>query len=101
MDDLRWFRWEGATLYLNLHIQPGARSSQFVALHGARLKVKVNAPPVEGRANETLIAFLSQQFQCSQSSIVITKGAQGRIKTVCIAQPKVIPAELEILGLQR
>jgi uncharacterized protein (TIGR00251 family) len=101
MDDLRWYRWEGASLYLNLHLQPGAKQSQFVALHGERLKLKINAPPVDGRANAALISFLSLQFKCSQSSIRITKGTLGRAKTVCIAQPGTIPDELVKFGLLR
>lgn len=101
MDALRWFRWEGTSLHLHLHIQPGARVNQLVALHGDRLKIKINAPPIDGRANETLIEFLAEQFHCNHSSVTVTKGAQGRLKTVCIAQPRQIPSAFAALGLQR
>jgi len=96
---MSWFRWAGASLYLQLHIQPGARQNLIVGLHGDRLKVKINAPPVDGKANAELVEFLSQCFDTNKSSILVLQGALGRSKTVCIAQVSRIPPELQRFGL--
>ena len=96
---MSWFRWDNQVLQLQLHIQPGARQNLIVGLHGNRLKVKINAPPVDGKANAALIEFLSQCFGTSKAGVTLVQGAQGRSKIVCIAQVTHIPAELQALGL--
>lgn len=44
---------------LNIYLQPGAKQSQIVDRHDGYVKIKVKAPPIEGKANEALIDFLS------------------------------------------
>ncbi|MCC6346610.1 MAG: YggU family protein [Nitrospirales bacterium] len=51
-------------------------------MDGTVVKVKLTAPPVEGAANEQLIAFLAEEFGIKKSSIVILKGETSRRKTV-------------------
>jgi len=97
---MAWFQWNADALLLQLHIQPGARHNQVVALHGDRLKLKINAPPVDGRANEELIEYLSQCFDTSKSNVTLVRGVQGRSKTVCIAQVQSIPSEMQLFGLE-
>ena len=48
---------------LELYVQPGARKSEFAGEHGGRTKIRLAAPPVEGRANEALIEFLSERLK--------------------------------------
>jgi len=94
-----WFHWQGESLFLQMHVQPGARNNCFVGLHGDRLKVKINAPPVDGKANIALIDFLARCFETSKSAISVQQGALSRDKTLCIANVHRIPAELAALGL--
>src|SRR6185437_12849927 len=52
-----WYRSDdddGRRLILSLYIQPGAKRTEAVGLHGDALKIKLAAPPVEGAANDTL-----------------------------------------------
>lgn len=96
---MSWFRWDGQLLFLQLHIQPGARQNSFAGLHGDRLKVKIHAPPVDGKANAELIDFMSDCFETSKSAVSVVQGALGRDKTLCIANVRRIPDELSALGL--
>ncbi len=82
--DSTWYRHHAAAgrYTLSLHVQPGARRSQFVGLHGDALKLKIAAPAADNRANAELIAFLSEALQVAKSSISIRHGATGRRKTV-------------------
>ena len=60
----RWFRSDagGERLVLTLHVQPGAKRSEVAGPHGDALKIKLAAPPVEGVANATLLAFFAEIF---------------------------------------
>lgn len=49
-------------------------------LAGRVLKVKIAAPPVEGKANKAIIAFLAEQFGLPKSKVILLKGETGRIK---------------------
>ncbi|NLB99832.1 MAG: YggU family protein, partial [Pseudomonas formosensis] len=57
-----FYQWRGADLLLDCHLQPGARSIGFAGQHGERLKIRISAPPVDGKANEMLLAFLAKEF---------------------------------------
>ena len=46
-------------IMLTLHIQPGARKTEFAGQHGDALKIRLAAPPVDGKANAALIAFVA------------------------------------------
>jgi uncharacterized protein (TIGR00251 family) len=44
------------------------------------LKIKISAPPVDGKANEAIIEYLSEIFQIPKSKIILQKGSSGRFK---------------------
>ena len=71
-------------LQLKIYLQPGAKKSEIVGKHGDSIKIKVQSPPIDGKANEALINFLSEKLSISKSSISITAGLKSRFKTVCI-----------------
>lgn len=67
---------------LRLLIQPKASKSEIVGPHNGALKIRIQAPPIEGRANEALIEFLSDIFHLPKRSIELLRGETGRTKTV-------------------
>lgn len=71
-------------MILELHVQPGASRSEFAGEHGGRIKVRLAAPPVEGRANEALVEFLAAYFEVPRRNVRITAGLRSRRKRVVV-----------------
>jgi uncharacterized protein (TIGR00251 family) len=84
-----WHRFDADrnVLCIRLHVQPNARSTEIAGKHGERLKVRVAAPALQGRANTLLIEFLRKTMDVPASRVTITQGARGRAKTVEILAP--------------
>lgn len=91
-----FYTWQGDDLVLRCHLQPKASRSEFCGSHDERLKLRIAAPPVEGRANTELIAFLAKAFGVAQRAVSIESGSSGRRKTIRIAAPQTLPPELGI-----
>lgn len=68
------------SLALRLHVQPRAARTRLVGIHGDALKLAVTAPPVGGKANGEVIAFLASFFKVAKKEITITGGLQSREK---------------------
>ena len=68
-----------------LYCQPGARHTRCAGMHDGKPKIQLKAPPVDGEANEALIAFLSECCGVPKSAVEIEKGASGRTKRVEVA----------------
>ena len=73
-----------ALLHLTVHVQPGAKTTSCAGIHGDALKIRLHAPPVDGKANQALIAWLSKTLDCPQSAIELIRGQTNRRKTLCI-----------------
>ena len=69
---------------ITLHVQPGAKRTEIVGMHGNALKIRVQAPPVEGAANEALIAFLAKALAVRRGDVEIVSGTQSREKRVAV-----------------
>ena len=91
---MAWFRWDGEDLVLDCHLQPKASKDEFAGLHGERLKIRLTAPPVEGKANAHLLAFLGKAFGVAKSLVVLESGELNRQKRVRIRAPQKLPVEL-------
>jgi uncharacterized protein len=89
-----WYRRNGQTITLTLHVQPGAKRSEVAGLHGGALKIRLAAPPVEGRANEALLKFIAELFAVPLRQVELKQGAQSRRKVVAIIGSKVEPDNL-------
>jgi uncharacterized protein len=88
-------RWQGTQLILDLQVQPGAAHDEIVGAHGERLKVRITAPPVDGRANRHLLEFLAVAFGVPRSHVTLIRGTTGRAKTVAIEGPTRLPAQFD------
>jgi uncharacterized protein (TIGR00251 family) len=90
--DRAWCRTEGdGSLTLQLHAQPGAKRTGIAGMHGTgadqRLKLRLAAPAVDGKANAALRAFLAEAFGVALRDVEFVRGETGRSKTVRIAAP--------------
>lgn len=71
-------------MILAIHLVPGASINEVVGWHDGALKIRIAAPPVEGKANEELIRFLAKKLDLTQSEIEIVGGATSKRKKVKI-----------------
>ena len=78
------FRKVGDDWLIAVHAQPGAKCSEVAGLHGDALKVRIAAPPVDGKANIELIALVARHFGCAKAAVRIKSGASGRMKLVTV-----------------
>lgn len=69
---------------VTLLVQPGARRNEVVAAHGDTLKVKVTAPPVDGKANDAVIVLLADLFGRRPREVSLVAGVTARRKEVLI-----------------
>lgn len=93
-----FYHWQGEDLLLDCHLQPGAKRTEFAGQHGERLKIRISAPPVDGKANDALIRFLADAFDVSRQQVSLLSGQSSRQKRLLIQTPRQLPAEL---GIQR
>ena len=70
------------TVTFAVRVQPRASRDAIAGVMDGALKVRLTAPPVEGRANEALIDFLSSILKTSKSAVRIRSGEQSRSKRV-------------------
>jgi uncharacterized protein (TIGR00251 family) len=80
-----WIAAQGDGVVLSLHIQPGARRTETAGLHGEALKIRLAAPPVDGKANEALIAYLAKALGVPKANVELISGQTSRAKRVRIA----------------
>lgn len=80
-----WLHAKGDKLIIALHVQPGAKRTEVVGLHGEALKVRLAAPPVDGKANEALIGFLAGTLDLAKSQLALVSGQTARTKRVSVA----------------
>jgi len=81
---------------LDCRLQPKASNDEFCGEHNGQLKIRITAPPIDGKANRYLIAFIAKAFGVSKSQVTILKGEQGRSKQLKIQTPRKIPDSLQL-----
>lgn len=89
-----WYRHSADVVTLTLHVQPGAKRSGIAGLHGGALKLRLAAPPVEGRANEALLKFIAELFGVPLRQVELRQGRQSRHKIVAVTGSAIDPEDL-------
>jgi uncharacterized protein (TIGR00251 family) len=74
-----------------VRVQPRASRDEIVGIQGNHLKIRITAPPVDGKANAHLIQFLAQEFGVPKSRITLIGGESGREKRLQILSPSRLP----------
>lgn len=72
------------TKTLTIKVRPNGRTQSLEALPDGTWRAQLRSPPVDGRANEELIALLAEHFGVRKSAVVVKSGASGRTKIVRI-----------------
>ncbi len=81
-----------------VHVVPRARKNEIAGRMGDAIKVRLTAPPVEGKANEALIAFLAEQLGVQKSQVEIVAGKTSRNKMVSVVGLSPVEVEERLLG---
>ncbi len=70
---------------VRIHVQPRAAKNGFCGIHGGALKLRITAPPVDGKANELIIAILAKLFRVPKAAVSLVSGQQSRQKRFRVA----------------
>ena len=90
-NDVPWRREDGDALILALHVQPGSKRTEVAGTFGDALKVRLAAPPVDGRANAELVRWLAAAFGVPKRHVTLLRGAASRDKSVRVMAPALRP----------
>ena len=91
--------WQGTDLLLTVHVQPRAAKDEVVGFHDRQLKVRISAPPVDGKANRRLVAMLAEVFGVAKRDVLLLAGENSRTKRFRILSPRRLPAYIATLGV--
>lgn len=72
------------SVILRLRVAPNAKQTKVEGIMGSQLKLRIHAPPVDGKANKEVIRFLAETLKIRKSQISITAGETSKDKTVQI-----------------
>ncbi len=96
---MSFYKWQADGLHLFIRVQPKACTDEFAEIFKDqlvdRIKLRITAPPVDGKANKHLIKFLATVFHVPKSHITIKNGKTGRNKHLIIQAPKQLPKQID------
>lgn len=75
---------QSTAIVIQVKVKPSSRTSAFEPAEGGIWVARIRSAPVNGKANEELIALVAEHFQCRKSAVSIKSGAAGRMKVVRI-----------------
>ncbi|MBD3801056.1 MAG: YggU family protein [Campylobacterales bacterium] len=86
-----WYSFDNGDLILSLRIQPKASSNELAEIMENERKLRITAPPVDGKANKHIIALLAKMCKVAKGDVTIESGELGRNKRVRIKSPRLLP----------
>lgn len=86
-----WYRWRGDDLELALKVLPRASRDAFVGPEGTHYRVRIQAPPVDGKGNAALRRFVAAAFGVPPARVTLIGGEHGRQKRLLIEDPRLFP----------
>jgi uncharacterized protein (TIGR00251 family) len=89
-----FYRWDNADLILNIRVQPRASKTALAEVMGEEIKLRITSAPVDGAANQQLVAYLAKTFGVAKSAVNIIAGEKARNKRVRIVRPEQLPAAI-------
>lgn len=85
--DSDFFHWQDDSLILRLKVQPRASRNAWGEVIGERIKLYLTTPPVDGKANQAVIAFVAKTFSIAKNRVVIRRGETSRDKEIVVQWP--------------
>lgn len=79
-----WLKATKEGMQLSVHLVPRASRDAIAGRHGNALKVAIKAPPVDGKANAYLVAFIAGQLGLPKSAVALVRGETSRDKTLLV-----------------
>lgn len=76
---------DDSTWIMKVLVQPGARTNEVAGEHGGRIRIRIQSPPVDGRANKFLCVFLAGILGIKKNQLFIDKGLTSREKRVIVS----------------
>lgn len=67
---------------IHFHVQPGASSTEVAGLHGNRIRLRIQSPPLDGRANLAVIAWVAERLNVPRRAVTLLRGEKSQQKTV-------------------
>ncbi len=90
-----WYRQDGDDLLLFLKIQPRSSKDQFAEILGSERKLRIKAPPVDGKANTYLIKYLAKSLHLAKSRVILESGHNSRSKRIRLLDITQLPEALK------
>ena len=78
-------RADGTSATVSVRVVPRSAKEGVAGFEGGVVRIRLNAPPVEGQANDALVRFLAKALRVPKSRITLVAGEKGRSKIVRIA----------------
>ena len=79
-----WYKYNHDELIINVYLQPGAKKNELLGLYNNALKIRLNVPPIEGRANKALIKLIAELFHVPIRQVALVRGQQSKHKVLTI-----------------
>jgi uncharacterized protein (TIGR00251 family) len=89
-----WYKRNAEGLTIYLYVQPGAKKTEITGVHDSELKIRLNTPPIEDRANKALLKYIAQIFNVPIRQVTLKCGAKSRHKILLITGSLVEPDRL-------
>ena len=86
-----FYQWQGEDLVLNIPVQPRSAGDGFAEIQGDQIKLRITAPPANGKANKHLVAYLAKTIRVAKTNISIVAGVNARSKRIITQRPQRLP----------
>lgn len=86
-----WYKQENGTVIVTVYVQPGAKRTEIVGIHGDALKIRLSSAPIDGRANDALLKYVAQLFDVPLRQVAMQRGGKSRYKKLAITGSKIEP----------
>ncbi len=90
-----WLSRTNAGYRIAVQVSPNAKKTEIIASDGEALRIKLQAQPIDGKANEALVQFIAKKLRTPKRNVTITHGLSAKRKLLEIGLPDVPEEELE------